>query len=131
VELNSRENINCLVRTFYQKVQNDELIGPIFNNQIDDWELHFERLTDFWETNLLFVRKYKGKPIQVHNHVDKVNNHGITQVHFGRWLQLWFETLNDKFTGANVKLAKDRARLMSTHFFLKIYASRETENRKN
>ena len=125
VELDSRENVNLLVRTFYDKVQKDELIGPIFNRQIEDWEEHYERLTDFWETNLLFIRRYKGNPVVAHNKVDKANDHSTTQVHFGRWLQLWFETLNDLFTGDNAELAKRRARNMSTHMFMKMYAERE------
>lgn len=125
LKLNSRDNINRLVRTFYAKVQKDELIGPIFNRQIDDWEVHYERLTDFWETSLLFVRKYRGNPIAVHNEVDETNNYGITQIHFGRWLQLWFETLNDNFIGEEAELAKKRARLMSTHLFLRMAANRE------
>jgi len=34
MKLDSRENIDLLVRTFYRKVQEDDLIGPIFNHQI-------------------------------------------------------------------------------------------------
>jgi len=126
MKLDSRENINLLVRTFYRKIQEDDLIGPIFNRQIEDWETHYERLTDFWETNLLFIRKYKGKPAQVHNQVDEATDFSITQIHFGRWLQLWFETISNNFTGEKAELAKKQARQMSTHFFIKMF-----DNRKN
>ena len=70
-DLKSREDVNRLVRTFYAKLQKNELLGPVFNGVIDDWEHHFERLTDFWETNLFFVRKYHGKPTEQHIHVDE------------------------------------------------------------
>lgn len=123
--LDNREAIHFLVKTFYGKVREDELIGPIFNQRITHWEAHLEHLTDFWETNLLFVRNYKGNPIQVHIDVDKANQGSITQVHFGIWLQLWFETINEHFVGKHAETAKNRARNMSTHFFLKMYASRE------
>ncbi len=125
-QLDSRKHISFLVRTFYSKVRKDDLIGPVFNRQIDDWEMHLERLTDFWETNLLFVPKYKGKPAHVHIEVDQAAEGSITQMHFGRWLQLWFETINNNFIGERADLAKRRARLMSTHFFMKMFNSRET-----
>lgn len=123
-QLDSRRKISWLIRSFYDKVRKDDLIGPIFNNQIKDWEHHLERLTDFWETNLTFTRKYKGNPVQKHIAVDQASQDEITQVHFGRWLQLWFETINDNFVGDRAEAAKNRARNMSTHLFLKMYASR-------
>lgn len=125
-QLDSRAEISWLVRTFYTKVRKDDLIGPIFNHQIKDWEHHLERLTDFWETNLTFTQKYKGNPVQKHIAVDQTSQAEITQVHFGRWLQLWFETINDNFEGDKAEAAKNRARNMSTHLFLKMYGSRST-----
>lgn len=127
-QLDSREEISWLVRTFYKKVRKDDLIGPIFNHQINDWETHLERLTDFWETNLTFIRKYKGNPIQKHIEVDQASQSEITQVHFGRWLQLWFETINENFEGDKAEAAKNQARNMSTHLFLKMYMSRSTSS---
>lgn len=126
-ELKARPEISFLVRTFYAKVREDELIGPIFNDRITDWETHLERLTDFWETNLCFVRNYKGDPLAVHVQVDKANEGAITQEHFGRWLQLWFSTIDEYFVGDNAAIAKNRARNMSTHLFMKMYAARKPE----
>jgi hemoglobin len=114
-----------LVRTFYGKVRQDTFIGPIFNERITDWESHFEQLTDFWESNLLFVRRYQGNPVQVHIDVDQSNDEQISPEHFGRWLQLWFETIDEHFEGDNAAIAKNRARNMSTHLFMKMYAARK------
>ena len=127
-QLDTRAEISWLVRSFYTKVRKDDLIGPIFNQQISDWEIHLERLTDFWETNLTFIRKYKGNPIQKHIEVDQTSKDEITQVHFGRWLQLWFETINDNFEGDKAEAAKNQARNMSTHLFLKMYMSRPSND---
>ena len=126
-ELNKRKAIAKLVRTFYAKVRQDEMIGPIFNERIHDWESHLERLTDFWETNLLFVRRYKGNPVQAHVEVDQANKESITPEHFGRWLQYWYETIDQNFSGDNAQIAKNRARNMSTHLFMKMYAARKEE----
>lgn len=126
-ELNNRVNISLLVNTFYGRIRQDEMLGPIFNGIIKDWPEHLDRLTDFWETNLLFLRKYKGNPLNVHNEVDKQMNAIITMEHFGRWLQLWLSTIDDLFIGKNAEVAKLRARKMSTIMFLSIFNSRGQE----
>lgn len=123
--LDTRADISMLVRTFYGKVRQDTFIGPIFNERITDWESHFEQLTDFWESNLLFVRQYQGNPVQVHIDVDQSNNEQTSPEHFGRWLQLWFATIDEHFEGDNAAIAKNRARNMSTHLFMKMFAARK------
>ncbi len=125
ITLQNREEISILVRTFYKKVRKDAFIGPFFNSQISDWELHLEKLTDFWYTNLHFVKAYKGNPGKIHVEVDKEANNTINQEHFGKWLQLWFETIDELCTGQHAENAKTRARNMSTGLFLKIFKSRE------
>jgi len=46
-DIQSREDVALLVNTFYPKVRENELLGPIFNTMIKDWETHLELLTDF------------------------------------------------------------------------------------
>lgn len=122
--LNDRVEINFLVKNFYAKVRKDDLLGPVFNPQVKDWPEHLERLTDFWETNLLFRRVYKGNPLKAHIGTDKRIGQSITTNHFGRWLELWFETINQHFYGEHADRAKNRARKMSTHMFMKIFQSK-------
>ena len=123
--LNDRIAINFLIKTFYAKVRKDDLLGPVFNSQVRDWPEHLERLTDFWETNLLFRRVYKGSPLKAHIDTDKRTGQSITTEHFGRWLQLWFETIDRHFYGEHADRAKNHARKMSTHLFMKIFQSRD------
>ena len=56
-DIKDREDVSLLVNTFYAKVRNDKVLGPIFNNIINDWDAHLELLTDFWETQLFLKRK--------------------------------------------------------------------------
>ncbi len=123
-ELNNRENIALLIHTFYGRIRKDKMLGPVFNSIIEDWPEHLDRLTDFWETNLLFTRKYKGNPLKAHSDVDERVNNTITMEHFGKWLQIWFGTIDDYFEGKNAEVAKQRARKMSTMMFLKIFENR-------
>jgi hemoglobin len=125
--LANREDIYLLVTSFYKKIRKDPVLGPIFNSIIVDWESHFEILTDFWESQLLVRRTYLGNPIEVHQEVDSKMNHTITSEHFGLWLNLWFETLDELFTGELVWVAKNRAQKMSTMLFIKMYEHRTKE----
>jgi len=49
------------------------------------------------ETNLFGVAKFKGNPSLKYKLVDKASNYKIDQVHFGKWLQLWFATIAELF----------------------------------
>lgn len=126
-DIQNRKDIHRLISLFYSKIRAEQTLGPIFNHMIKDWEQHINKLTDFWETNLLFEIKYKGNPIAVHQKVDATFNETINQSHFGIWLNLWVETLDQLYKGENVEIAKRRARKMSTHLYIKMFESRTTE----
>lgn len=125
-QIDNRSDINILVNSFYSKVRVDELLGPIFNAHISDdkWPEHLDKLTDFWETNLFGVAKFKGNPTQKHMNVDKNLNYSIEQKHFGRWLQIWFETIDELYEGEYADKAKNSARKMSTGQYLAIWQQR-------
>ncbi|AIY12993.1 group III truncated hemoglobin [Cellulophaga baltica] len=123
-EIENRADVSILVRSFYAKVRIDKILGPIFNGMITDWEAHLELLTDFWETQFFLKRKYHGNPIKAHNEVDKKMNHGVTPEHFGLWLNHWFETIDELFTGDTAFIAKNRARQMNSMLYMKMFENR-------
>jgi len=123
-EIENRDDVFKLVDTFYKKIRSNELLRPIFETHIDDWQRHLNRLTDFWETNLFFVHKFKGNHLVKHQIVDATLKHAINQQHFGTWLNLWFETTNELFIGEKAEIAKNRARQMSTFFYINIVKER-------
>jgi len=119
-KIESREDVSLLVHTFYSKIRKDDLLGPIFNAHIseEEWPQHLIKLTDFWETNLFGVRKFKGSPTKKHLKVDKNLDYTIDQMHFGKWLQLWVETINKLFVGDRADKAIYMARKMATGQYL-------------
>ncbi len=117
-----------LVRSFYDKIRAHEILGPIFNAIITDWEDHLNLLTDFWETQLFLKRKYHGNPVTAHQGVDAKMGRIITPEHFGLWLNLWFETLDELFEGETAWIAKNRAQKMSTMLYMQIYLHRQSES---
>lgn len=124
--IENREDIRILVDAFYAKIRTEETLGPIFNGHIpnDQWPIHLSKLTDFWETNLFGIPKFKGSPSQKHVKVDANMGHTISQVHFGKWLQLWFETIDELYEGPLAIKAKESARKMATGQFLTIWNNR-------
>lgn len=119
-----RGDVFALVSLFYSKVRKNEKIGHFFNDTIEDWPAHLEKLTDFWETNLFFVSKFKGNPMRVHKEVDRKFDHGIEQIHFGTWLNLWHETIDELYEGERANIAKNRARNMAHNLFMNMYMAR-------
>ena len=124
-DIQNREDVFKLVSTFYAKVRANEKIGYVFNEIIEDWPSHLEKLTDFWETNLFFVSKFRGNPMQAHVDVDRHFNNTIEQKHFGEWLNMWFETVDELFEGDRASIAKNRARNMASNLFMAVYEHRQ------
>lgn len=109
------DQVKLLVDTFYGKIREDELLADIFNNRIQDrWPQHLEKMYTFWQTVLLKDHTYFGSPFPPHAtlHVEKK--------HFDRWLHLFFETLDELFTGQVADEAKWRANKMAEMFQIKI-----------
>ncbi|MBU2913159.1 group III truncated hemoglobin [Reichenbachiella agariperforans] len=127
-DISTRSDLELLVNTFYGKVRQHEMLGPIFNGVIHDWPEHLAKLADFWETNLFYVQKFKGNPMRAHLEVDEKYDHSISQDHFGHWLQLWFETLDALFEGEKAILAKERARNVAHITFMRLFQARQAKS---
>lgn len=124
-DIKTREDVYLLVVSFYKKVKKDETLGPFFINVIKDWDAHLQHLTTFWESSLFMKTRYSGNPLEAHVNVDSDNNNSITERHFGIWLTLWYQTIDDLFEGDYAENAKRRARKMGTFLYLKIFEARQ------
>lgn len=95
--------IEALVRTFYGKIEDDPLLGPIFGAAIADWEPHLRKMMDFWSSVALLTHRYDGRPLPVHTRFD------IGADHFARWLALFRETTAEVCTPEAAAFFLDRA----------------------
>jgi hemoglobin len=125
-DIKNRQDVFLLVSKFYEKVRKDEVLGPFFNETIKDWDAHLEHLTTFWESSLFLKTRFHGDPLEAHVKVDKAHDHSITELHFGLWLNLWFQTIDELFEGDYAENAKRRSRKMGTFLYLKIFEARNT-----
>ncbi len=116
------KDIKVLVDTFYTKVRQDDLLGPIFEGVIQDkWPMHLEKMYRFWQTVLLEEHTYYGSPFTPHAKLP------VKAIHFDRWLKLFNETIKETFSGEKAIEAKWRAEKMARMFQLKIEHYRNTE----
>lgn len=96
--------IHTLVHTFYARVRADDVLGPIFNAAVADWDAHLDKLCDFWSSVTLMTGRYKGTPMKVHAELPD-----ISARHFERWLGLFGATAKEVCPGAAARLFIDRA----------------------
>lgn len=84
--------ISVLVDTFYEHIRKDIVLGPIFENAIEDrWDIHLPRMKAFWASVTLNAGLYSGKPVEAHRkHLDNIESQ-----HFDRWLKLFRKTLEE------------------------------------
>ncbi len=109
------DDIKTLVNTFYDRIQKNELLAPIFANKImGNWEPHLEKMYRFWETILLEKHSYFGSPFPPHAQLP------VVQQHFDEWLKLWHNTVNELYEGEKANEAKWRADKMAILFHHKI-----------
>jgi hemoglobin len=120
-DIATRADVEQLVRAFYGKALVDPVIGWLFTDVARlDLEAHVPQIASFWETVLLGTKSYAGTPFEPHARL-----HGkarLTAGHFGRWLALWGETVDELFAGEHAELAKAHALRVAQAFHRRLDA---------
>ena len=107
-------DIRLFVNEFYNKVQRDALLGPVFHAAIKDWGPHLEQMYGFWNAALFGVPGFKGNPFAKHATLN------IRAEHFQQWLLLFNDTIDSNFEGSMAEDAKGRAVLMAKTFITRL-----------
>lgn len=82
--------IRELVDTFYGRVLEDGILGPIFRSAVGDrWSDHLATMVTFWSSVSLGTGRYAGKPHLAHRPL------GLDPSHFEHWLALFETTARD------------------------------------
>jgi hemoglobin len=111
--------IRELVHAFYARVRRDPQLGPVFDREVEDWDEHLAKLTDFWSSVMLMTGRFKGRPMAAHVAVGD-----ITPAHFARWLELFAETAREVCPTAAAELFAARSRMIGQSLQLGIAAGR-------
>jgi hemoglobin len=96
-----RRDIEILVDRFYEKVNQNALLGPLFSHV--NWEKHLPTMYQFWSSMILGEQSYRGNPFQKHVTLP------LDASHFQQWLNLFVETVDELFAGEKAEEIKMRA----------------------
>lgn len=115
-DIESRDDVERLVRAFYEKAMADTMIGYLFTDVAHlDLEAHVPVITSFWETMLFDgVQTYGGGAFAPHARLHAKSE--LRGGHFRRWVQLWWETVDERFVGERAEAAKHHGQRVATAF---------------
>jgi len=114
-DITSEADVKHLVDTFYDKINNDAMLSPIFNDHAHvNWEKHLPIMYRFWSSILLGTGTYDGQPFPKHAFLP------VNQAHFAQWLLLFYKTITENFRGPVAEEAKMRGANIARIFSNKI-----------
>lgn len=113
--------IAACVRAFYTRARQDPELGPIFNAQIHDWDVHIHTISNFWSKVLLKTRRYSGSPYVAHVNLP------IQPEHIKRWLRLFTETVHESMPGPDGEIILAKARMMGESFMAGLFPFTDKE----
>ena len=115
MDIENIDDIIVLVDRFYDKVNADSLLSPVFNEIAKvNWEEHLPVMYSFWSAVLFDTNTYKGQPFT--SHIDLP----IDTEHFQRWLELFKQTVDENFEGEKAREAKEKAESIAMIFQTKL-----------
>jgi len=120
-DITNRKDIELLVDEFYKKVLKDQVISPVFNAAVFDWDAHIPVMYSFWDSVLLHAASYQGNVMLKHISLNKKT--ALTPEHFDRWILLWDATIDALFEGPIASDAKEKAINMKRLMLFKIEQS--------
>ncbi|WP_294213772.1 group III truncated hemoglobin [uncultured Chryseobacterium sp.] len=122
-KLETRQDIEHLVNSFYDKVVRDGTIGSFFNDVAKvNWNSHLPKMYSFWESILFGQMTYKGNPMGAHFPINELQ--AMEKHHFERWLELWISTIEENFTGENADMAVYKAQNIAKLMVFKMELAR-------
>src|SRR5689334_6137592 len=107
-DIESRDDIESMLYTFYRKAFSDETIGYFFKEVVPlDLNIHIPQITDFWESILFNTQGYRKNVMAIHQEIS--NKSTISKKHLNQWLKMFIETISEEFEGGKAELMKQRA----------------------
>ena len=119
-DIQNREDIYLLVKVFYKKLMNDDLMHHFFVDfeQPEHLEMHLQTLVDFWDNILFFSGGYRKNAMAPHLKLHQKKP--FKTEHFNSWLSMFNASVNELFEGEMAHVAKSRALSIATVMKIKI-----------
>lgn len=111
-KLDSPQAIAELINAFYAKVIADAILAPMFKDL--DFQQHLPKVHAYWRKMLLGERDgYRRNMIAKHQQLHA--RHPLQHRHFQRWLMLFLETVDERFSGRAAIRTKRLASTIISH----------------
>lgn len=115
MDIADRADLDALLVAFYGRALADPVLRPVFVDVMRlDLDEHLPVIASFWEHVLFRTGAYSGRTMDVHRRIHQ--RIPLTEVHFGRWLQLWRITVDEMFARPVAEQAKAHATRMASVF---------------
>ncbi len=105
-EVGGEAALRTLLTDFYARARVDDLLGPVFETHVEDWEAHLDRVTAFWVTLLGGGAVWRGHLNEVHAGL------GLRGLHLARWLALFGDSARAHLSPGAAALLTSRAEAM-------------------
>jgi hemoglobin len=108
-DIRNREDIYLLVKEFYVKLMNDDLMHHFFEefSNPELLEEHLHILVDFWDNILFYSGTYQKNAMKPHLDLQPVKPFKVE--HFKQWISHFNNTIDEHFEGEIAHAAKSRA----------------------
>ena len=118
-DIQNKDDLNILVRNFYDKLLSDEAISYIFTNVVKvNLEHHLPVLVTFWAQVILGTGGYTNNLTQIHLDIN-VKEYLSPQL-FTIWLNHFNLAVDENFKGENSEKIKTQALSLATILQIKI-----------
>lgn len=121
-DLCTEEEIVQLMNCFYESVRKDEVLGPIFNQHVKDWDTHLSTMVDFWSSTLRGGSRVRGAPMPKHRALP-----GLSFDLFERWLMVSRQTTGVLPNAALGQRASELARRIAQSLWHGYQTSRDVD----
>lgn len=126
-DIRTREDIEAFVNAFYEKVNANEVLSPIFNQVAHvDWQKHLPTMYDFWENIIFGTGQYNGRPMPPHLLLNQKTP--LLAHHFDTWKQLFTTTIDALFEGDIAERTKQSAQNIAGVMQFKTAQMRRIDN---
>lgn len=119
-DIENREDLEILLFKFYSKLLSDETVSYIFTDVAKiNLDTHLPKIIDFWNLSLFGKGNYSSNVMKIH--LDLNAEEKLNEKHFKTWLNHFYSTVDENFSGNNAEIIKTKALSIATVMQIKIH----------
>lgn len=121
-DIENREDLEILLSKFYSKLLSDKTISYIFTDVAKiTLDSHLPKIVDFWNLSLFGKGDYSNNVMKIH--LDLNAEEKLNEKHFKTWLDYFYNTVDENFSGKNAEIIKTKALSIATVMQIKMHKS--------